>query len=475
MVTCFIATTLLVLLIYLKSPWYCVGILAAPVWIGTSFIDPFLAFCGAILLVVSPFFLYLNRIRSATVMLLLLAGTIAVGFLKGEARMQPVVRTRIDRAAFVFAAYMAVNCLLGILNGNDGSSGLNELAPVVELYVCFWLAVRMSFSEKTIRTILTLTLVAVGTRAAWQLLLFVAGRAGSIIPPVYDTSEQAEFVADVGFRIVRLLDPVSCLHVAAAFALLVSSGVGESRRLVITTFVLTGAVLILSLERAEWLATIVCVLVILYLCKQNRVATVLRLGLSLAVIIVTFVALSWFFQKLSLDLDEVFLDRMIGYTQEQLLDPQNSLQELRLLEYSTIGRAFSTAPVFGHGLGANLGTDVFDGSSQRFVPIHNYFLNLLANAGLVGIGLFAYLAFAAGTTLVRLYLSAESSFKRGLTLYSIVALLWYAVFVSFHPIYSAYHIPALLGFYVGVALSLAGRRRNCGADCTSATDCCPAA
>jgi hypothetical protein len=357
-----------------------------------------------------------------------------------------------DNAVFAFTAYMVLSFLWGISSGHDLQYALSDVLPVLEMYACYFLAMRIPLSGGMARGLLYLTLAFLAARGAWQLWLFFSGNSGSFLPPVYEQVEQGG--TDIGgFWFLKLLDPLLGLSLAPAFGILFLAPEGKLRSLAIITLGIASAVLILALERAEWLATLGCLLVASRLVKQNRSTILHRVAIILGTLAVIIVVVSALLQSVSLDLGDVFQSRL-DYTQQQAFDPQNSLQMLRLLEFKTAADAFVSSPLVGHGLGQGLTTDVFDGYSYQSASIHNYFLVLAASTGLIGIGLFAWLATRASKVLLALYRSLCGT-DRMLALFSALGMLWYAVFITFHPVYTAYHVPALLGVFVGVAVSQA--------------------
>lgn len=450
----------------LFSPAYVLAAFVGICWVIGCFSYPIIRPLAIALVVASPFFLYLDRVQSIVVVGVLIGGAFLVALLSG-ASIQLRSRTAIDSAALAFTAYMALNCAWGIYRGNNSIFAVNDLLPVVEMYACYWLAVRTRFSQKSAQRLVYLLLALVAARGAWQILLFLTGKAGTIVPPVFDNPDSTG-INILGSWFVRLFDPIQALFVAPAVVFFLVLPPEKLRRLSVITLTVGVVALVLSFERAEWIATIVCVAGIVYFARKRTGNTLRRVALAFGAVSVALLLISRFFEDLSLSLDTILSSRLIDYTQQQVFDPRNSLQMVRLLEYGTAKTALLSSPLFGHGLGRGLGTVVSNGFSLDFVPIHNYFLNLLATAGLVGAVLLLYLAVQVAKTLLARYRSASDPFDRGFILSSMAGMVWYAIFISFHPVYSAYHIPALLGIYVGAAVSFTGGieaefpRRNLG-------------
>src|SRR5271168_2008662 len=135
-----------------------------------------------------------------------------------------------------------------------------------------------------------------------------------------------------GVWFVRLIDPLLGLHVGASLAIFLASPAGPFRRLAAFTLGASSCALVLSFERAEWLATIVCILIVLYFRRKQILKIYARLAAVLLVLVLGLTLLGTLFKGFSVGLADALAERMIGYTREQLFDPQNSLQRVRLLE-----------------------------------------------------------------------------------------------------------------------------------------------
>jgi O-antigen ligase len=329
---------------------------------------------------------------------------------------------------------------------------MNELVPVSEMYGCFWLATHIKYSHRDVQRLVLLVLILVAARGLWQLGYFVLGKADLLIPPIKVAEEwSAEDVS--GYSFTRLIDPVSGIHVAVAFALYWSAARGALRFVTLMTMGIGTAVLILGMIRAEWIGTVVCIALVIVRGKRLGSRTLRHLLPALGILLICWTGLALFFQRVSLDLGDILVGRLFTYTQEQLFAPRDSLQVLRFLEVATVTDAFKSAPLFGHGLGNELGTVVSNGGSYEFVVVHNYYLNMLGNAGLTGILLLAYLACRVLQTTRKLLTVAEYPMQRAYILMATVGLIWYGILLGFQPIFSAYHIPSLLGIYLGIGVS----------------------
>jgi hypothetical protein len=437
-------------------PTYAVILLWGTIWSVACLIDCRLSLAVLVLTIASPFFLYLDRVRSTLVVEALIAGACLI-VVSGSCHIRNSVANPLAVSAFLFCSYVVANGVWAIHSGNDPWFAANELIPVVEMYVCYWLALRFRISPTAVRNLLGLTLAAVAARGAWQLLLFATGNAGSLVPPVFERAELADTVID-GASYTKLIDPIQGLGFVMALVFVLVLPASRLRRLAIVTVAVTGAVQVLSLERAEWIATLLSFAAVMYVLKSRATRAFFRTAAVLVPCAALALLVSITLKKDSLSLGEILRTRTVDFTEQQLFDPRNTLQAVRLLEFGTALDAFASSPLAGQGMGRDLRTEVFDGYSVILVPIHNYYLNLLANAGLIGVGLLGYLALRVARVLRTRYRSARSAFDRSLILGSFAALLWYAIFMAFHPVYSAFHLPAFLGCYLGLSVTCGGDR-----------------
>ena len=386
--------------------------------------------------VVSPVSLQMPRLVALCVVLALV---MVAWLMRDEKR----IRAKIELWAILYFAFMALNAIVSTLNGNSGRDALSELVPAGEVLACFFLASRVEFDATRAARWAFVILVVALTRALWQLILIFSGIP--IIPPIYDVEHAFKAQETIGnFVYVRPIDPVVGIFVAIAFVFYVCD---VHRRLAITVMAVSGAVSLLGLTRSEWIASVVCMI----LTAAFVGGTAVRRWLTAAAVIAAAMVLLTMAVP---DFNQFLANRLFQYTQQQIEDPSNELAELRFLEIGTAVAKFSEAPILGHGLGSDFGTQVWNGSFIEFVQFHNYYLNLLANAGLAGLIallLVAYKSFRFGTALIR---AARDPVAKAISICAIATLVWWAIFVTFQPIYSTYHVTVLIGLFFGMALAL---------------------
>jgi O-antigen ligase len=386
--------------------------------------------------VVSPVSLHMPRLAALAVVLALL-------FIAWLIRDEKRIEARIELWAILYFAFMVLNATVSVLNGNSGRDALSELVPAGEVLSCFLLTSRVVFDAARAAKWAFLILVAGLTRAVWQLILIFSGIP--IIPPIYDVEHAFKARETIGnFVYVRPIDPVVGIFVAIAFIFYIC---GVHRLLAITVMAVCSAVSLLGQTRSEWIASVVCMIPTAVMVGG---AALRRWFTAVAVVAAAIAVLTMAVP----DFNQFLANRLFKYTQEQIEDPRDELAELRILEMGTAATKFSEAPILGHGLGSGFGTQVWNGSFFEFVQFHNYYLNLLANAGLAGLIallLMAYKSFRFSTALLR---AATVPVTKAISICAIATLIWWAIFVAFQPIYSTYHVTVLIGLFFGMALAL---------------------
>lgn len=397
-----------------------------------------------LLFVVSPVLLHMTRFTSLVVVAALLSGAFLV-------RTTRRVKFPVETIALVFLVFMTLNAVIAVFNGNGWVDALSELVPVLEVFLCFVLVARIRFDERTATTWLRWILWFVLARAAWQLLLIFVG--SPVIPPIYGQYDR--FKAEVvvaNFAYVRPIDPVAGLFVPIAFILYVF---GVHRRLSLWIVAIAGAVSLLGLTRSEWIASVVCLLMLLGFTRRRMLRQALLALLTLALA-------AWILTAAVPEFGDFVQTRLFEYTAQQVDNPSDELQALRILEFDTAWEKFKQAPFLGHGLGSGFGTVVFNGSDLQFVQFHNYYLNLLANAGLVGLFMLLLVVYYAAKFGIKMYKTSVGDFQRAVVLCAVACLLWWGIFVAFQPIYSSYHVTVLVGTFFGMAQALTCRKRTAG-------------
>jgi hypothetical protein len=397
-----------------------------------------------ILLIVSPPFLYIDRVASTIVVFALLA---LMWVIKALNRRQEA-QTGLQAVALAFIVFAGVNAVMSLVKGNRALNVLNDVVPGLEIYIAFRLGATVEFSRTLLRRRIPLILQMILARGIWHLVLIFTGQ--ELTPPVTRADDpHIPWVTLSGLTYVRPIDPLMGLAASVAFVLYLC---GVHRRLSLAVMGVSSVVCLLGMTRAEWAATAVCMCVGVCFMRQNRTRKLVIAG---AAATATLYILTLFIP----DLGDVTKARLIQQTIEQVQAPDNDLARVRFLEYQTAFDKFTDAPLLGNGLGSNFRTSVFDGYKFQFEVIHNFYLNLLANEGALGIVLFCAVVFVAVRISVAIARSARSRIERALGMSAMTALLWWGILLSMHPIYSAYHVTVVIGSLYGVML--AARRSAC--------------
>ncbi|HXA86117.1 MAG TPA: O-antigen ligase family protein [Candidatus Dormibacteraeota bacterium] len=395
-----------------------------------------------IIFIVSPLSLYFNRLFS----LLVVFGFILASLFFLVIPKFSVLRARtpIDLACAVFLGYMSLSCVFGLISGHLVSNTIADLVSPLEIYLCFQIAKRIDFSKKVVlEGWLKWILVLATARASWQVFTTLAQIR--VLAPIYDASSLLPMATIGRFTYLRPIDPISGIMLAIALMFYIF---GFQRKWSLVTAIVTAAVVILGLTRSEWIAGVLAVFVAMFYGSKFRktIKTFVVIGLILAAIL-----------AISPDLYQALTDRLITRTVDQITSSDVTSSEditvgaLRILEFGTAIEKFHTAPIFGHGLGSWFGTIVsYDGRDRTFVQLHNSYLNLLTNTGLVGVSLLLIVMLKVRKFLL-FNLRHKDVAVRVLFCVGAGSLTWYGIFMAFEPIYSAYHLPALIGTIWGLA------------------------
>jgi O-antigen ligase len=414
-----------------------------------------------ILFIVSPLSLYFSRLSS----LLVVFGLIAALWLfilvsNFSIRRVP---TPVDIASAVFLGYLSLNCIVSLVLGHPINNTIAEIVAPLQMYLCFQGAKRIEVSREVVGALLKWMLIFAIARAAWEI--FTTLTLVHLPAPIYGSLDKIPLGVIGRFVYERPFDPVSGMMFAVALMLY---AFGIERRLALLAAIVTAVVLILGMTRSEWIAGIAAIFIAtLYageLAKAARIFAVIGLVL----------ATEFFFSP---DLRQALSDRLITQTVDQITlseqitspgaaspgeaassgqatPPRNHVGALRILEFRTAFNEFKTAPLFGHGLGSSFGTEVsYDGEDPSLIQLHNSYLNLLASAGIVGISLLL-IALLKVRQFLLLGLRHSDRYVRALFCTGAGMLAWYGVFMGFQPIYSAYHLPVLIGTIWGLAAQL---------------------
>lgn len=415
----------------------------------------------AIIFIVSPLSLYFNRLSSLVVVFGLIAASgLAILVSSPSVRRIP---TPVDLAAGVFLGYMSLNCIVSLVLGHPVNNTAADVVAPLEMYLGFQIAKRVQLSKYFLGTLLRWILILATARAAWQV--FCALAQIHLPVPIYGPLDKMP-LGEIGrFIYERPFDPVSGMMFAVALILYAFE---IERRLSLLAAIVATIFLIVGLTRSEWIAGVGAILVATSYADM--------LGRAFGILAAIGLILTAGF-LVSPDLREALSDRLFTQTMEQITSaeqaassgggpvasseqttapPKDSVRALRILEFYTAFDAFKTAPIFGHGLGSSFGTEVsYLGTDRFFVQLHNSYLNLLVNAGLVGVGLLLFVMLKVRQFLL-LGLRHIDVNVRALFCVGAGMLGWYGIFMGFQPIYSAYHLPVLIGTFWGFAAQLSG-------------------
>jgi hypothetical protein len=394
------------------------------------------------LFVVSPLTLHITRLASVIVV----GALISLAYIS---RPPQVAKFRVEKIALIFFLFMGTNVVVAIISGNRWVDAVGEIVPIAEVFGCFILTARVRFDEPLAWKWLKCILWCVMARSAWELLLIFTG--SSVISPIYGEIDRYKAEVTISnFTYIRPIDPIAGIFVPIA---LILYAFGVHRTLTKWIIIAAGTVSLLGLTRSEWIASTACMLMLLAFARRHIIRQVLvgTACISFATYLLTMVVP---------DFREFVQTRLVNYTVQQAISPKDELQALRFLELYTAAEKFEQAPLLGHGLGSGFGTVVFNGSELQFVQFHNYYLNLLSNAGLVGVFMLLVVVWNAMRFVLRLYSASRIDIERAIVICAGASLLWWGIFVAFQPIYSSYHVTVLIGALFGMAQSLVLHKHN---------------
>ncbi|MFZ0338969.1 MAG: O-antigen ligase family protein [Terracidiphilus sp.] len=346
--------------------------------------------------------------------------------------------TGLQAIALAFIVFSGISGIMSLVRGYRALDVLNDLVPALEIYIAFRLGASISFSSKRVQRCIAIALQMILARGIWHLILIFTGQK------LASLEETLPWATVSGLTYVRPIDPLMGLAASLAFVLYLS---GFHRKLSLAVFAVTSVVCLLGMTRAEWIATVFCICMGVLFMRGNKARKVVIAGLaaSIAIYMLTLYVP---------DLAEATETRLIQHTIEQVSNSDNDEGRLRFLEYRTALDKFTDAPLIGNGVGSNFRTAVFNGYKVKFAVIHNFYLNLLADGGALGIVLFCAVVIPAVKLSVTTARSATSRLEQALAMCAMTALVWWGILISMHPIYSAYHLTVVIGALYGVMLAV---------------------
>jgi hypothetical protein len=387
-----------------------------------------------VLFILSPPFLYLGREMSTIIVFVLLLVTWITKVLGKKHE----ISTGLQTITLIFILFSFLSAIMSLVKGNRPLDVLNDLVPALEMYVAFRLGAAVRVSGKHYHRVTAVVLQVVLARGIWHLIVIFTGQK------LVSLEETLPWATVSGLTYVRPIDPLMGLAASLAFVLYLC---GIHRKLSLAVMAVSSVVCLLGMTRAEWAATAVCMFAGMCFIRRKKARKVIIAG-SVGAIAIYVLTL------FTPDLVDATKARLIQHTIEQVNDPDNDEGRLRFLEYQTALNRFIDAPIVGNGVGSNFRTAVFNGYSVQFAVIHNFYLNLLANEGALGMLLFVsviVIAIRMGMAVAR---SAMSRVEYALATCAMIAMLWWGILLFMHPIYSAYHLTVAIGALYGAMLTV---------------------
>ncbi len=340
----------------------------------------------------SPFQFMVDPVTSAVITSTLLTCGL-LGVVVFLARRKRIESNPLLLAMLLFGAYAVVSAVLGFRAGNELKYILGDLFQVVEFVLVFVLVSVLTQDSRTSHQLIKLSSLSILVTIVWEFYLFMRGQAADEAYWYYGgTGGLGEGLPrTINFASLVLLPPLLCL--ATYFKS------GRQRLIYLFLFILVALNLILSFTRGLWLASLVSILVVVWLAgagERKRVAgLLLTLGIAgtLAVASLNIVSggQKWSFADL--------LVQRYKYTFVEFEDWQSGrgYEVRRLGEFVGVSGEIRRAPFLGNGLGATyvvsevslLGTPVI--TREHF--IHNFYLGTMLRMGAVGLLSFLVILF----------------------------------------------------------------------------------
>jgi O-antigen ligase len=365
--------------------------LALAVILVFSFMKPALPLILMFVFLSSP----LRYILEARTSAFVVAALLACGILSG---IVPMSRTR-SRASEPLASKILLlggcavaSALFGFWMGNESSYVLGDLFQVVEFVLVFILCTQLIVDRKTLRQVLTWTLISILLNITWQFYLFAQGRVADPAFFYYGgTGLTGSIPRTINFDALAAFSILLCLY---PFLVRLRDRIGL---LVVLAYV--AANLILSFARGLWIGALAAVVTSAWLLKGAERRKLLRI-LSLLLLGVASAAGIWKLPTAGPGVDLIDLIRMrYEYTFAELGEggAAPAVEPRRVGEFEAIAPEILKSPLLGKGLGGTyriVEPDVYGipiVSEEHF--IHNLYLSVAFRMGLVGLMVFVWVIF----------------------------------------------------------------------------------
>jgi O-antigen ligase len=356
-----------------------------------SFMKPALPLILIFVFLASPSRFILEARTSAIVTAILLAcGTLSGIAVLSRTRTWP--SDPLVGKIMLLGGCAVVSALYGFWIGNESSYVLGDLFQVLEFVIVFILATQMTADERTLRQVLTWTLLTMLLTITWQFYLFAQGRV----------ADEAFFFYGGGplvGSLPRTIDFDSLMVFVVLLCLYPFVVRNRDRMGLLAILAYVVANLILSFARGIWIGALAAVVVSVWLLKGAVRRKLLRISLLLALGVACMAGI-W---RLSTGGSAVSLMDLMRtryeYTFVEVEEWRTgySNEPRRLGEIEAIIPQVLKSPVLGKGLGGtyhvvepnDFGIPVV--TKEHF--IHNLYLSVAFRMGLIGLAVLVWIFF----------------------------------------------------------------------------------
>jgi hypothetical protein len=302
---------------------------------------------------------------------------------------------------WAYATYTIFSALLGLGRGNALSYVAGDLLPLLELVVFYFLGLNLLRDAPALRR---LTAWAAGS-------LVITGLIRLALAPRLEHGFGVTGVLVGGHYLPRLflLQPYAFL-LPVALAIAIS---GPSRRMRLAAAgaaLLFAALVVVSFERALWVAAAIGVVPAVF--KKLRARPTLVIAAALGIVVVGLGLMTVVYRAAGIHQNPIFaIVSRLAYSKAQLNAPADSLQGKRGDETRAIVRTYERDPsawLFGKGLGATyvgptgLRDVTYASGFKSKHYVFDSYLELLLRQGALGLGLALWLVVSLIVASVRI-------------------------------------------------------------------------
>jgi len=389
---------------------------------------------GIFLLLALPFLLLLFLIRQETMLLAIVAAYFGAGYFFPELLTQSLirsallllmglmlilrsgakqritrVRTTLDKMIFLWLAVIFISFFYGLYRGNETRYLGGDLYKFVEIMSVFWLTTFIVKTRRQVRFLIWGFLFVVLVFGAIDLMTFFS---------------RASLVGGALGARVR-----AGAQFSSIFALLLVMSLMLYERKLPAKLVLTflGVLFFfgfaLSFLRTGYVALPIAALVVLLLYLQKNklrsLAGTVNLTPLVVILVISLVFASMIITAINPDIDliEATSARLRTFTDESI----NSPLGVRMLEIrSILSSVLIGSPLIGNGLGGEYySPSEVIGEGLRWGMkhyVHNNYFDFLVRTGILGLLIFAIIAFKYLRDVIIFYLKSEDRFYQGILL-----------------------------------------------------------